>query len=247
ERDDHLSLVAGIRRTQVERLNSTGIATLEGLGTMTETKIPKLRAETLAKLRHQAALQLHRRRTGELKHALLPLQAERGSALLPEPSPGDIWLDFGGDPWYEPARGLEYLTGWVYLDDDGEPQYDCIWSLDRDQERAGFVRLIDLIRERRARHPGVHVYHYAPYERAALQRLMGEHGTREDELDDLLRGEVLVDLFRVVRQALRLSLPSYSIKEVEAFYGFERGEEMRGGGSAVVAFEEWLEAREDAI
>ena len=32
---------------------------------------------------------------------------------------------------------------------------------------------------------------------------MGEHGTREDELDDLLRGEVLVDLFRVVRQALR--------------------------------------------
>jgi predicted RecB family nuclease len=247
ERDDHLSLVAGIRRTQVERLNSTGIGTLEGLATTTETKIPKLRAETLAKLRDQAALQLHRRHTGELKHVLLPLQAERGFALLPEPGPGDIWLDFEGDPWYEPARGLEYLTGWVYLDDDGKPQYDCIWSLDRDQERAGFERLIDLIRERRARHPGMHVYHYAPYERTALQRLMGEHGTRENELDDLLRGEVLVDLFRVVRQALRLSLPSYSIKEVEAFYGFERDEEMRGGGSAVVAFEEWLEAREDAI
>jgi predicted RecB family nuclease len=247
EWDDHLSLVAGIRRTQVERLNSTGIATLEGLATTTETKIPKLRAETLAKLRDQAELQLYRRRTGELKHVLLPLQAERGFALLPEPSPGDIWLDFEGDPWYEPARGLEYLTGWIYLDADGEPQYDCIWSLDREQERAGFERLIDLIRERRARHPGMHVYHYAPYERTALQRLMGEHGTRENELDDLLRGEVLVDLFRVVRQALRLSLPSYSIKEVEAFYGFERGEEMRGGGSAVVAFEEWLEAREDAI
>jgi uncharacterized protein len=238
--------VAGIRRTQVERLNSTGIATLEGLATTAEKKIPKLRAETLAKLREQAALQLHRRRTGELKHVLLPLQAERGFALLPKPNPGDIWLDFEGDPWYEPARGLEYLTGWVYLG-DGKPQYDCIWSLDRDQERAGFERLIDLIRERRARHAGMHVYHYAPYERTALQRLMGEHGTHENELDDLLRGEVLVDLFRVVRQALRLSLPSYSIKEVEAFYGFERGEEVGGGGSAVVAFEEWLEAREDSI
>ena len=43
----------------------------------------------------------------------------------------------------------------------------------------------------------MHVYHYAPYERTALSRLMGEHGTREDELDDLLRGEVLVDLYRV--------------------------------------------------
>jgi predicted RecB family nuclease len=247
ERDDHLSLVAGIRRTQVERLNAAGIATLERLATTTDMRVKKLRPETLAKLREQAALQLHRRRTGELAHRILPLQPERGFALLPEPSPGDIWLDFEGDPWYEAARPLEYLTGWVYLDDDGGPRYEHIWSLDREQEKAGFERLIDLIREHRARHPGMHVYHYAAYERTALQRLMGEHGTRESELDDLLRGEVLVDLFRVVRQALRLSLPSYSIKEVEAFYGFERGEEMAGGGSAVVAFEEWLEAREDAI
>jgi len=247
ERDDHLSLVAGIRRAQVERLNAAGIATLEGLATTTETRVRKLRPETLAKLREQAALQLHRRQTGDLKHVLLPLQSERGFSLLPEPSPGDIWLDFEGDPWYEAARPLEYLTGWVYLDDEGVPRYDHIWGLDRAQEKAAFERLIDLIHERRARHPGMHVYHYAPYERTALQRLMGEHGTRESELDDLLRGEVLVDLFRVVRQAVRLSLPSYSIKEVEAFYGFERGEEMAGGGSAVVAFEEWLEAREDAI
>ena len=247
ERDDHLSLVAGIRRTQVERLNAAGVSTLEGLATTADRRVRKLRPETLARLRQQAALQLHRRVTGELKHELLPPEENRGFALLPEPSPGDIWLDFEGDPWYEPARGLEYLTGWVWLDDSGEPQYEHFWSLDREQERAGFERLIDLIRERRARKPGMHVYHYAPYERTALQRLMGEHGTRESELDDLLRGEVLVDLYRVVRQAVRLSLPSYSIKEVEAFYGFERGEEVAGGGSAVVAFEEWLEAREDAI
>src|SRR4029453_7620158 len=127
ERDDHLSLVAGIRRTQVERLNSTGIATLEGLGTMTQTKIPKLRAETLDKLREQAALQLHRRRTGELKHLVLPLEPEPGFAVLPGPGPGAIWLAFEGDPWYESARPLESLTGWVWLDDGGEPRYDCIW------------------------------------------------------------------------------------------------------------------------
>ena len=33
--------------------------------------------------------------------------------------------------------------------------------------------------ERRARYPGMRVYHYAAYERTALTRLMGEHGTRE--------------------------------------------------------------------
>jgi uncharacterized protein len=247
EQDDHLSLVAAIRRTQVDRLTAAGISTVEALATTTETRIPKLRAETLATLHEQAALQLHRRRTGELKHVLLPLEPDRGLALLPEPSPGDIWLDFEGDPWYEPGRGLEYLFGWVYLDDDGAPRYDCLWGRDREEERAGFERLLDLIAERRGRFPGLHVYHYAPYERTALGRLMGEHGTREAELDDLLRGEVLVDLYRVVRQALRLSLASYSIKEVEAFYAFERAEDVGGGGGAAVAFEEWLEAREDSI
>ena len=245
--DDHLSLVAGIRRTQVERLAANGISTLEALATMGETRVPKLHPETLAKLHEQAGLQLHRRQTGELKHVVLPIEPERGFSLLPEPSAGDIWLDFEGDPWYEPGRGLEYLFGWVYLDDDGVTRYEAIWALDRDAEKAGFERLLDVISERRRRFPGMHVYHYAPYERTALGRLMGEHGTREEQLDDLLRGEVLVDLYRVTRQALRLSLESYSIKEVEAFYAFERGEDVGGGGGAAVAFEEWLEGREQSI
>ena len=246
--DDHLSLVAAIRRTQVERLEAAGIRTLEALATApAETRVRKLRPETLEKLREQASLQLERRRTGELQRVQLPIEPERGFSRLPQPSPGDIWLDLEGDPWYEPRRGLEYLFGWVYLGDDGVPQYECIWGLDRDQERAGFERLIDLIREYRARWPGMHVYHYAAYEQTALKRLMGEHGTREDELDDLLRGEVLVDLFRVTRQALRLSLESYSIKKVEAFYGFTRTLDVGGGGGAAVAFEEWLEVGEDPI
>ena len=40
----------------------------------------------------------------------------------------------------------------------------------------------------------MHVYHYAQYEITALKRLMGRYGTREDELDDLLRRGVFVDL-----------------------------------------------------
>ena len=193
----------------------------------------RLRPQTFENLRHQAELQLHHRRTGEHRVDLLPVEPERGFAAMPEPSEGDIWLDFEGDPWFEPGRGLEYLIGWVYLE-DGELRYDCIWARDRAEERAGFEQLMDFIVERRRRFPGMHVYHYAPYERSALRRLMGEHATREHELDDLLRGEVLVDLFRVMRQALRASVESYSIKAVEELYGFEREGELGGGGAAVI-------------
>ena len=248
ERDDHLSLVAGIARAQVERLIDADISTLAALAAMPpEARVAKLRPQTLNKLREQAALQVRRRQTGELAHEILPSQPERGFALLPEPSPGDIWLDLEGDPWYEPGRGLEYLFGWIYLDDDRVTRYDAIWALDRDAERKGFERLLDLIAERRRRFPGLHVHHYAPYERVALQRLMGEHGTREDELDDLLRGEVFVDLYRVTRQALRLALESYSIKKVEEFYAFERTKDVGGGGGATVMFEEWIEAGDPSI
>jgi hypothetical protein len=93
----------------------------------------------------------------------------------------------------------------------------------------------------------MHVYHYAPYERTALTRLMGQHGTREQEVDDLLRGDVLVDLYRVVRQGLRLSVESYSIKEVEAFYGFQRKARFNGLGNATVAFERWLETEAEGL
>jgi predicted RecB family nuclease len=244
ERDDHLTLVAGISRTQVERLAAAGITTLERLGDLAaETRVPKMRPETLDGLRLQAELQLHRRRTAEHRTQHLPLEPDRGFNLMPEPNDGDIWLDLEGHPWYEAARGLEYLFGWVWLE-DGEPRYECIWAEDRATEKAGFERLVDLIVERRRRLPGMHVYHYASYERSALTRLMGEHATRETEIDDLLRGEVLVDLYHVVRQALRASIPSYSIKVVEELYGFERTAEVSGGSESVVNFEEWLETGE---
>jgi predicted RecB family nuclease len=246
--DDHLTLVAGMSRLQVERLQAAGITTLQGLaGADPGTKVKSMRPTTFQGLNHQAELQLHRRRTGEHRIQHLPEEPDRGFALLPEPSPGDVWLDLEGDPWFEPARGLEYLFGWLELGEDGEPRYEHIWAHGREDEKRAFERLVDHLVERRRRFPGMHVYHYAQYERTALSRLMGEHGTREDEIDDLLRGEVLVDLFRVTKQALRASVPSYSIKDVEELYAFERQAEVGGGGESVYAFETWLDTGDDSL
>jgi hypothetical protein len=73
----------------------------------------------------------------------------RGFALLPEPSAGDIWLDLEGHPWFEPARGLEYLFGWIELDPDGQRRYEWLWARDRPDEKLAFERLMDAIAERR--------------------------------------------------------------------------------------------------
>ena len=183
--DDHLTRVAGMSRTG-RAATAAGITTLEALAEADPaTKVRSMRAATFEGLNLQARLQLHRRRTGEHEIVHLPEEPDRGFALLPEPSPGDVWLDLEGDPWFEPARGLEYLIGWIELGEDGVPRYEHIWAHDRDAEKQAFERFVDHVAERRRRFPGLHVYHYAPYERTALSRIMGEHGTREDEIDDL--------------------------------------------------------------
>jgi uncharacterized protein len=248
EEDDHLTLVAGVSRLQVERLRKADIGTLTALAEANpETKVPSMRATTFQGLRHQASLQQHYRQTHKHKIDLLRQEDDRGFKLMPEPSPGDIWLDFEGDPWYEPGRGLEFLFGWVELAENGEELYRTLWARDREEERRAFEELVGYLVERRRRFPGMHVYHYAQYERTALTRLAGEHGTREEEVDDLLRGEVLVDLFRVTKQALRASVPGYSIKRVEELYGFVREAEIGGGSQAVFDFETWLETGEDSL
>jgi len=93
----------------------------------------------------------------------------------------------------------------------------------------------------------MHVYHYGAYEKTAITELMGVYATREDQVDDLLRREVLVNLHTVVRQGLRAGVPSYSLKEVEALAGFARRADMRTGTDAVLAYERYMDTRDGAL
>src|SRR5439155_23408508 len=119
------------------------------------------------------------------------------------------------------------------------------WSIEADNdvtpdaERRAFEAVIDLFMDRLDQDPDLHIYHYAPYEPTAVGRLMGRHGTREAEVDQLLRGDRFVDLFRAVRQGVRASVESYSIKRLEPLYGFERAIDLRDAGSSILAFETW--------
>ena len=130
---------------------------------------------------------------------------------------------------------------------DVERNFTPLHAHDRASERAAFEQFIDLVHDRLRAYPDMHVYHYASYEITALRRLMGYYGTREDELDDLLRREVFVDLLKVVRNGIRASRRGYGLKEMEAFLDFERRAELKDGGGSIVMFEQWMLTHEDAL
>ena len=241
---DHLSLVAGIMKTQRSALARIGVDTVEKLAALDPTNSPALERvgrSALERIREQARIQVEGRREGINKYELLrPVVQGEGLAALPPPSPGDIFFDLEGDP-YALTYGIEYLFGY----NDVEGKYTSRWALDREAEKRVFEGFIDFVMVRWAEYPDFHIYHYAPYEPTAVKRLMGRHATREEEVDRLLRGKVFVDLYRVVRQALRASVESYSIKKMEPFFGFERAVDLRSASSALAHFEAWLELGDD--
>ena len=253
DRDDHLSLVAGIRRDQIAKFEAAGIPTLGALADAAADRRPRKMAErTFSNLGTQAAMQhRYRRERAECGHAthdyaFRPLDTDNvaGFKRLPRPASGDIFFDMEGDPLYRADRGLEYLFG-IYLPD--EDRYHPYWGKTPADEREAFEAFVDFVVARRLQYRNLHVYHYAAYEVSALKRLMGRFASRENEIDDFLRHDVFVDLYRVVLQSVWISQPSYSIKKVEALYGWRRTTLTQGGDDSIVMFESWLDSQDPAL
>ncbi|MCX9154604.1 TM0106 family RecB-like putative nuclease [Niveibacterium sp. 24ML] len=240
-KDDHLSQVANITRLQVKKLELAGVKTLEALAKLpVESRIPKMPPETLAKLHQQARLQWQARETGVRHLELLPEapDALRGFARLPAPAEGDLFFDMEGDPLEE--GGLEYLFGLYYFE-RGEARFKAFWAHSRAEEKVAFEAFMDFVTGWLRKHPNAFIYHYAAYEQTALKKLMSLHGTREAEVDNLLRTQKLVDLYKVVREAIRVSEPKYSIKNIEHFYLEGRTGDVKNAGASIVFYERWKE------
>ena len=163
---DHLSLVAGIRRSQVDRLNDAGVNTCADLAVHTELAAG-IGSTALHRLRHQASLQVRFRRTGEHRYDLLPAGDENGFRLLPPPSDGDVFFDMEGFPFFDADGGLEYLFGAVTTD-GGRVRFHTFRAADRSGEKRAFEEFVDFVWHWLRRWPDLHVYHYAHYEPTAL-------------------------------------------------------------------------------
>ena len=259
---DDLSLVAGLTSRQRQALQGIAVTTRTGLGEPVEPlpqQLDGIGPDALKRVQAQASIQVRGERAGRLiSERVIPppddhggLVQDHGLLMLPEPSPGDLFFDIEGDPFFssDEVDGIEYLFGVVepgVTDVGGQPAFHPFWAIEdgtvtTQGERRVFEAFIDLVMDRLEADPKLHIYHYAPYEPTAVKRLAGRYGTREEEVDRLLRSEVFVDLYRVVRQGIRASVESYSIKRLEPLYRFGRTVDLRDAGTSIVEFETWLE------
>lgn len=240
--DDHLSLVAGLSRPTRKALETHGVKQLRTLASQPEAMPPTyddINVATFKRVREQARVQARGADEAKIVYDIvLPIEPERGFCSLPPPSIGDVFLDLEGDP-YAFKTGLEYLFGYAMLE-NGVARYQREWALSPSEEKIAFESIVDRIEARRSQHADLHIYHYNHYEPTAFKRLSLLYGTRVDVIDDWLRRDVFVDLLQVVRQALRISVESYSLKKIEPAYGFARSVPLRDANASLQQFEAWL-------
>ncbi|WP_431795073.1 TM0106 family RecB-like putative nuclease [Microbacterium enclense] len=238
-----LLLVAGMRPVQRDRLRAGGIDTIDALAAAPAAP-EGMSADTFVSLRTQARLQLESPAgdgaAGEHVVPTYEVVAPASLGVLPRPDHGDLFFDFEGDPLYTEGKrehwGIDYLFGWV----DTRERYGALWAHSFDEERAALERFLDMVAVRREQFPGMHIYHYAPYEPTHLLTMAARYGVGEADVDRLLRDGVFVDLYPVVRRALRVGSRSYSIKKLEPLYmGDEvRTSDVQRGDDSIVKYVE---------
>jgi predicted RecB family nuclease len=239
--DDHLCLVAGITKVQTNELRGHDVSTLATLAKLPlplNWKPERGSAASYSKVREQARIQWEGRVAAKPVYETLTVEKDLGLSRLPAPSPGDVFFDLEGDPFVE-GGGLEYLFGYAFGQEG--LQYVGDWAASREGEKHVFEGFVDFAMARWKEFPDFHIYHYGHYEPSALKRLMGRYATREEEIDRMLHGQIFVDLLQVVRHAIRASVESYSIKEMEKFFGFERNTKLTDASRALANIQTALE------
>ena len=237
---DHLSQIANITRGQIKNLEKAGIKTISDLAATKNSTLPKIQERVLYRLKHQAILQQASKGKEKPEFEVITGEAlggHPGLSMLPPASRLDIYFDMEGYPLVE--GGLEYLFGVTYVE-NGQNQFIDWWAHSQEQEKQAFEGFIDWAFARWQQDPDMHIYHYGHYEVTAMRKLMGRYGTREMQVDQLLRHEVFIDLYDLIRHGVRIGEPRYSIKNVEHIYRGKREGDVTDAGMSVAFYEQWI-------
>jgi uncharacterized protein len=233
--------VANITKAQIESLGRSGIKTVAALAEFSGST-DKLSESVVEKLSLQANLQQKFYQTGQREVRVIDAKALQ---LLNSEHPGDIFFDLEGFTFFAEPGGLEYLFGWVSID-QGE-QFHWLWADDRKSEKEIFEKFVSMLKERLINYPDARIFHYANYEQAALRRMAERFDCHGEFIEKLISENVFVDLYKVVKASIMTSEPKYSIKNLENFYTFKRSSDVKEAMGSMEYYDQYLVALDSDV
>ena len=241
--------VLGNNRKDCQNFKKSGIKTYDEIAELNPKKtIEGIREEIKIKRIEQAKLQIEAEKKG------IPLfepikenyVLNKGFNLLSEPDEHDLFFDIEGvnDNIY-PNR-LEYLFG-LYFEEKGNKIYKSFWAHNKDEEKRSVIDFFKFTNDHFKKYPNSKIYHYAPYEINALERLTAVHKVNSVDYDHYLNLGKFVDLYKIIKQAINVSQKSYSIKDIEKYYDFQRSGDILKGDVSEEFYVKWMQTKEQKL
>ena len=243
-KDNYINQVCGIKSSQIIKLKKEKITTIESLAKADPNKIKaKINLTTKIKLNKQAKLQEEKRITKLSKYVFNETQQDKGFYKMPKPNEGDLFYDIEGLPQAN-NRNFEYLHG-IYFNSGGKSKfkYFVVKDYNKNDEKKIFEDLINFFDVHFKKYPDAFIYHYNDYEKKALRELASEYSSKfpkgNNLIDNLLRREKFVDLYRVVSQCMQTSEKDLSLKTIEKFYRKDRSANIKSADDSIRLFDNW--------
>ena len=241
ERRQDVALVYGVHQWMVHELREDGIETYPKL-------VELFTEERLARLTKHADTYTSKvgKRAGSIMRMAQALVDGREILIQPPAIPecdDYVMFDLEGMPpqLQEPAK--IYLWGLqVYGRQPGEFR-SALADFGPEGDRNGWLEFLRLAGEVLDQHGDLPFVHWHSYEKTNIGLYVERYGDPDGVAARVL--ENLVDCLPLAQESIALPLPSYSLKVVEKYIGFERKLRDTGGDWAMARYVEAVETKDE--
>lgn len=242
ERRD-VALVAGVDRGLAHALWDRGIRTVDEL-------LVGLSEDELAEMQRPWGNRYQRvgRRAASILRMARAL-ASGNECVLQRPAVPDhsnyVMFDLEGLPPHLDELEKIYLWGSQVFGENPGGFQPALAGFGVDGDREGWESFLDKAKEILNAYGDLPFVHWHHYERTRLDMYVDRFGDRDGIAARVRRN--LLDLLPIVQQSIALPLPSYSLKVVERYVGFQRMQDEYGGDWAMAKYIEATETEDDTL
>ena len=238
-----VALVVGVDQGLARALRGEGISSYdELLDTFDET--------TLAEFRRPWGRGL--RKVGKNASAILRMAEATASGrelVLHAPeipnSPNYVMFDLEGLPPYLDETEKIYLWGMQVFGDHPSEFLYALAGFEEDGDRDGWNRFLANAAQVFSEHGNIPFVHWHDYEKNKLALYVERFGD-SDGVADRVKGNLL-NLLPITRDSIVMPIPSYSLKVVESYIGFQRTQDEYGGQWAMAKYIEAVESEDETL
>jgi predicted RecB family nuclease len=158
--------------------------------------------------------------------------------------PNYVMFDLEGMPPHLDELDKIYLWGTEVFGEKPSGFMPAVSGFGPNGDREGWLKFLENARRIFDTHGDIPFVHWAPYEKTYLTRYIDRHGDVDGIANRVKLN--LLDLLTVARDCIVLPIPSFSLKVVEKYIGFNRSQAESGGQWAMATFIEATESSDEA-